>query len=82
MFQEEYQRIQERRELEDNYINFKAVLGSKSPTKAGAGNEPEDDQGEEFDESNPFFEEKPEGTGSNPFSSGDDDYDDEKNPFS
>ena len=74
--------MQERRELEDNYINFKAVLGSKSPTKApGAGTDAGDDQGEEFDESNPFFEEKVEGTGSNPFSSEDDDYDDGKNPF-
>ena len=69
--------MQERRELEDNYINFKAVLGSKSPTKAGAGDDPEE---EELDESNPFFEEKPDGAGSNPFTSEDDDYDDGKNP--
>jgi len=43
--------MQERRELEDNYKNFKAVLGSKSPQK----NSLEEDD-DDFDENNPFGE--------------------------
>ncbi len=87
IFQDEYQKIQERRELEDNYINFKAVLGSKSPTKPVPGNgstHDDDDDEEELDESNPFFEDKLDLSGLNPFSGDDDDDYDEsgKNPFS
>lgn len=66
--QEEYQKMQERRELEDNYKNFKSVLGSKSPLK----NSVDDD--DNFDESNPFGEEEIEeflNDPTNPFATGD-----------
>ena len=89
-FQEEYQKIQERRELEENYVHFKSVFGSHSPVKGtGTGNGTETGT-EDLEESNPFFEESESPNGdSNPFSSEDggnlfenEDYDDSgKNPF-
>ncbi len=73
--------MQERRELEDNYVHFKTVFGSHSPTKPvvpGSDSSPND--AEDFDESNPFFEDDRE---TNPFATEDDDDDESaKNPFS
>jgi hypothetical protein len=60
--------MQERRELEDNYKNFKSVLGSKSPLKNSL------DEDDNFDENNPFGEEDIEeflNDPSNPFATGD-----------
>lgn len=82
--QEEYQKLQERRELEDNYIHFKSVFGTKSPSKQPQNG----NQEEELDESNPFFDENSENLNesSNPFSEHDNErdefYEDSgKNPF-
>ena len=79
--------MQERRELEDNYVHFKTVFGSHSPTK-GSGLEKDspttsgglgsDTSPNEFDETNPFFEEERE---SNPFAEGEDEDESANNPF-
>ena len=67
--------MQERRELEENYVHFKSVFGSHSPTKGavsspakgiGSDETSPNPEEEELDESNPFFDDE-----SNPFATDD-----------